>query len=109
MRSAAGERVLSTDELTGGRAPERAAPGLPLRPGKVERRAFESSRHGTLSVLINFEVVTGEVSCPWMGPTRNEADFLAHMRCNVESDPSPSQGHVVVDNLNTRCSESLVR
>jgi hypothetical protein len=44
-----GERVLSTDEMTGVQALERAAPGLPPRPGKVERREFEYIRHGTLS------------------------------------------------------------
>jgi hypothetical protein len=32
-RVAAGERVVSTDEMTGVQALERAAPGLPLRPG----------------------------------------------------------------------------
>jgi hypothetical protein len=42
---------------------------LPLLPGKVERREFEYIRHGTLSFMINFDVVTGEVICPSMGPT----------------------------------------
>jgi len=108
-RVAAGERVISTDEMTGVQALERAAPGLPPRPGKVERREFEYIRHGTLSFIINFDVVTGEVICPSIGPTRNEADFSAHIRCTVESDPNTSQWHIVVDNLNTHCSESLVR
>ena len=58
-RVAAGERIISTDEMTGVQALERAAPGLPLRPGKVERREFEYIRHGTLSFMINFDV--GEV------------------------------------------------
>src|SRR5438128_2062892 len=40
-RVARGERVISTDEMTGVQALERAAPGLPLRPGKVERRQFD--------------------------------------------------------------------
>jgi len=39
--AAAGERTLSTDELTGVQALERAAPGLPLAPGHVARREFE--------------------------------------------------------------------
>src|SRR5215831_1154551 len=108
-RLAAGERTISTDEMTGVQALERAAPGLPLRPGKVERREFEYIRHGTLSFMINFDVVTGQVICPSIGPTRNEADFAAHIRCTVESDPSVSQWHFVSDNLNTHCSETLVR
>src|SRR5436305_1330026 len=42
--AAAGERVISTDELTGVQALERKHPGLPLAPGKVERREFEYVR-----------------------------------------------------------------
>jgi putative transposase len=106
---AAGERTLSTDEMTGVQALERAAPGLPLRPGKVERREFEYIRHGTLSLMINFDVATGQVIWPSIGPTRTEADFAAHIRGTIESDPNVSQWHFVSDNLNTHCSESLVR
>ena len=108
-RAAAGERIVSTDEMTGVQALERAAPGLPLRPGKVERREFEYVRHGTLTFMINFDVATGEVICPSVGPTRTEVDFAAHVRQTVESDPSVTQWHFVSDNLNTHCSESLVR
>jgi hypothetical protein len=108
-RAAAGERIVSTDEMTGVQALERAGPGLPLRPGKVERREFEYIRHGTLSFMINFDVATGEVICPSVGPTRTEVDFVAHIRQTVESDPGVTRWHVVSDNLNTHCSESLVR
>jgi hypothetical protein len=108
-RAAAGERIVSTDEMTGVQALERAAPGLPLRPGKVERREFEYIRHGTLTFMINFDVATGEVICPSVGPTRTEVDFVAHVRQTVESDPGVTQWHFVSDNLNTHCSESLVR
>lgn len=108
-RLAAGERTISTDEMTGVQALERAAPGLPLRPGKVERREFEYIRHGTLSLMINFDVATGQVICPSIGPTRTEADFAAHIRGTIESDPHVLQWHFVSDNLNTHCSESLVR
>lgn len=40
-----GERVLSTDELTGVQALERKHPDLPLVAGKVMRREFEYIRH----------------------------------------------------------------
>lgn len=36
-----GERTLSLDEMTGIQALERAAPALPMRPGKSRRREFE--------------------------------------------------------------------
>lgn len=108
-RAERGERSVSTDEMTGVQALERAAPELPPRPGKVPRREFESIRHGTLSLMINFDVATGEVISPSFGPTRTEADFLAHIRRTVASDPTTTRWHFVVDNLNTHCSESLVR
>ena len=42
--AAQGERVLSTDELTGVQALERTHPNLALAPGHVERREFEYTR-----------------------------------------------------------------
>jgi transposase len=104
-----GERVVSTDELTGVQALERKHPGLPLAPGKVERREFEYIRHGTLSFIVNFDVATGQVATVSSGTTRTEEDFLQHLRRTVESSPTVSKWHLVVDNLNTHQSESLVR
>jgi len=95
--------------MTGVQALERAAPGLPMAPGKVERREFEYVRHGTRSFMINFDVVSGRVITPSCGPTRTEADFLAHVQRTIASDPSATRWHFVMDNLNTHCSESLVR
>ena len=104
-----GERVVSTDELTGVQALERKEPSLPLAPGKVERREFEYIRHGTRSFIINRDVVTGQIIAASDGPTRTEADFLAHMQRTVATDPQATRWHVVVDNLDTHRSESLVR
>ena len=108
-RAARGERIMSTDELTGVQALERKHPSLPLAPGKVERREFEYTRHGTQSFIINFDVVTGQVLTPSIGPTRTEADFAAHIARTIAAAPDVRQWHFVVDNLNTHQSESLVR
>jgi putative transposase len=108
-RARHGQRTVSTDELTHVQALERLAPDLPPRPGKVARREFEYKRHGTLSFLINFDVATGQVVCPSHGPTRTEADFVAHVRRTVASDPHVTQWHFVLDNLDVHRSESLVR
>jgi hypothetical protein len=108
-RHAQGERTVSTDELTGVQALERKHPGLPMAPGKVERREFEYIRHGTLSFILSRDVVTGEVVAPTAGPTRTEADFLAHVQSVVVTDPTATRWHFVVDNLNIHLSESLVR
>ncbi len=104
-----GEKVISNDEMTGVQALERKHPGLPLRAGKVERREFEYIRHGTLSFIINFEVATGQVGFVSCGPTRTEQDYLNHIQATVAAEPDVTRWHVVVDNLNTHRSESLVR
>ena len=107
--AAAGERVVSTDELTGVQALERAHPGLPPAPGQVERRAFAYVRHGTATVILNRDVATGRVIAPSCGPTRTEEDFVAHLQQTRATDPSASRWHFVVDHRNIHQSEALVR
>ena len=107
--AAQGERVLSTDELTGVQALERAHPGLPLAPGKVERREFEYIRHGTTSFMITRDVVSGQIVAPSCGPTRTAADFLAHLQQVLATDPDATRWHLAADNLNIHLSTPPVR
>jgi hypothetical protein len=107
--AARGERAVSTDELTGVQALERKHPGLPLAPGKVERREFEYIRNGTRSFILSRDIATGRVIAPHAGPTRTEVDFLAHVQAVVATDPAAARWHFVTDNLDTHRSESLVR
>jgi transposase len=106
---AAGERIMSTDEMTGIQALERKHPTIPMGPGRVERREFEYLRHGTLALIANFDVAQGLVITPSLGPTRTEEDFVAHLARTVASDPEATRWHFVTDNLNIHQSESLVR
>ena len=106
---AAGERVLSTDEMTGLQALERKHPTIPRGPGRVERREFEYLRHGTLTLIAHFDVAQGQVVAPSLGPTRTEEDFVAHIMRTVASAPKATRWHFVMDNLNIHQSESLVR
>ena len=101
--------MISTDEMTGVQALERKPPGLPMAPGKVERREFEYVRHGTLTFVINFDVATGQVIAPSVGKTRTEDDFVLHVKRLVATDPVVKRWHIVVDNLNIHQSVSLVR
>ena len=103
-----GVRIMSCDEMTGIQALERAAPTHEMRAGQPERREFEYIRHGTLSLIANFEVATGQVVAPSLGPTRTEADFAAHIEETIASDPN-AVWVFVADQLNTHQSESLVR
>ncbi len=108
MLHALGGHIVSTDEMTGIQALERIAPTQPMRPGQVERCEFEYERHGTLSLIANFNVVTGQVISPSLGPTRTEADFAAHLARTIDTDPD-GVWLFVVDQLNTHQSEALVR
>lgn len=105
---AAGVHVLSTDEKTAIQALERAHPTRPTRPGLVELQEFEYTRHGTQCLMANFEVATGCILAPTMGPTRTEDDFVAHIAQTVATDPE-STWVFIVDQLNTHQSEGLVR
>lgn len=103
----AGVHVISTDEKTGIQALEPIAPTLPLKPGLIERREFEYVRHGTQCLTANFEVATGEVIVPSVGPTRTEQDFVVHVEQTVATDRE-GRWVFVVDHLNTHQSASLV-
>lgn len=104
----AGEHTVSTDEMTGIQALERAHPTQPMQPGQVERREFEYIRHGTLSLIANFEVAVGQVIVPSLGPTRTEVDFARHIAQTIATDPD-ARWTFVLDQLNTHQSERLVR
>ncbi len=100
--------TISVDEMTGVQALERKAATLPMMPGLVTRIEFEYKRNGTICLTGNLEVATGELLRPTLGPTRTEKDFVGHIAQTVTSDPRA--GWVfVLDNLNTHCSEGLVK
>jgi hypothetical protein len=100
-----GHRTVSIDEMTGIQALERAAPGLPMMPGKIERREFEYRRHGTQTLIAPFDVTTGKVEGV-IGNTRTETDFAPFSPQLAEQHrPQHSVGH----RLRQSQSESVVR
>jgi transposase len=103
-----GAHWVSTDEMTGIQALERKHPTRPMRPGQVELREFEYLRHGTQALIANFEVATGAVISPSIGPTRTEEDFAAHIAKTVATDPE-AEWVFLTDQLNIHKSEALVR
>lgn len=108
-REQQGERTVCVDEMTGIQALERTEKDLPLRPGLVQRREFEYIRHGTQTLIANFNVATGQIIAPTCGDTRTESDFAAHISTTIKNDPDASKWDFIVDCLNTHQSESLVR
>jgi transposase len=103
-----GVHVVSTDEKTGIQALERKHPTRPMSPGQVERREFEYIRHGTQTLMANFEVAQGTIVAPSIGPTRKEQDFATHIEQTIMTDPQATWVFIV-DQLNTHQSETLVR
>jgi hypothetical protein len=97
MRSALGIQAL-----------ERIAPGLPLVPGKVERREFQYKRHGTQTLIAAFNITTGGVEGV-VGNTRTEKDFTRFLRHLLSSAAPTTKWDIVCDNLNIHLSESVVR
>jgi len=100
--------LVSTDEKTGIQALERKHPTKPVRPGWIERREFEYIRHGTRCLIVNFEVATGHILAPSVGPTRTEQDFVNHIEQTIATQPDNSW-IFITDQLNTHQSEGLVR
>jgi transposase len=103
-----GVHLVSTDEKTGIQALQRLHPALPMRAGKVECQEHEYIRHATRCLIANFEVATGKIIAPSIGPTRTNKDFAAHIQKTIATDPEA--GWIfVVDQLNIHQSEALVK
>lgn len=98
--------VLSCDEKTGIQALEKEI--IPMKPGQCERQDPTYIRNGTQCLIANFEVATGKIVCPTVGNTRTEEDFVAHITQTIDTDPN-GEFIFVLDNLNTHCSEGLVK
>jgi transposase len=103
-----GTHTISVDEMPGIQALERIAKTIPMQPGQPTRIEFEYKRHGTLCLTGNWDVVLGQMIAPMIRATRTEEDFVWHIHNTVATDPA-SPWVFVMDNLNTHCSESLVR
>src|SRR5256885_10977475 len=101
-------RTVSIDEMTGVQALERAAPDLPMQPGKVARREFEYIRHGTQTLIAAFDVVSGKV-IGTVGDTRTEQDYVSFLQSEFADGTASTKWRVVADNLNTHVSEGVVR
>lgn len=107
-RAQVGEFTFSLDEKSGIQALERRAPMKPMKPGYDEKREYTYDRHGTQTLLAGVNVATGEVvgECR---DTRTETDFVEVVDGLVTQHSGGTRYHLVVDNLNTHKSASLVR
>jgi DDE superfamily endonuclease len=103
-----GINLISTDEMTGIQAIERAYPTQPMKPKRLERIEFEYIRHGTLSLIANWHIAKGQLITSSIGERRTEEDFEQHIAQTIATEPDA--GWIfIVDQLNIHLSESLVR
>lgn len=104
-----GIHTVSTDEKTGIQALGRIYGGQKhVLQGMVAKREFDYKRHGTLCLIANMEVATGQIISSTIGETRTEADYGKHIDQTIKADESA--GWIFIqDNLNTHMSETLVK
>jgi hypothetical protein len=100
--------TVSVDEMPGIQAIERIAKTIPMQSGKPARIEYEYRRHGTLCLIGNWDVVTGQLIAPTISATRTEKDLVQHIHATIQTDPT-AKWVFVMDNLNVHCSESLVQ
>lgn len=106
---AQGIRTICVDKKAGMQALERNAPDLTLQVGSPEKHEVEYTRHGTQGLIANWDVVEGKCIAPSLGETRTEKDFQQRIQQTVEAEAEVLQWRFIAHNLNTHCSETLVK
>lgn len=101
-------RTVCIDEMTSLQANEKRAAGKRPSPGQCGKQECQYTRHGTVCLTGNWDVVAGQFIYPTIEETRNNNDFAKHIDRLI--DTGLADGWVfVVDNLNTHSGEALVR
>ena len=92
--------VLCVDEKSQIQALDRMQPLLPMRPGQVERRTHDYSRHGTTSLFAALNVKTGQVlgACHRRHRSVQFRKFLDKVDAAI---PADLDIHLVLDNYAT--------
>lgn len=67
-----------------------------------------TQQHGTQTLIAGLNIATGKVQAT-CGETRTEEDFTRFISQLIETNPGYETYHIVLDQLNTHKSESLVR
>ena len=100
--------VLCVDEKSGIQALDRTAPLLPMRPGQIERRTHDYSRHGTTDLFAALELATGRViaSCQRRHRSIEFRNFLDQIDASV---PSKLDVHIILDNSATHKTAHIHR
>ena len=100
--------VLCVDEKSQIQALDRTAPLLPMRPGQIERRSHDYTRHGTTSLFAAFNVASGHVlgQLHRRHRSREFRRFLDTIDRNV---PADLEVHLILDNYGTHKTQLIRR
>ena len=92
--------VLCVDEKSQIQALDRSQPLLPMRPGQVERRTHDYTRHGTTSLFAALDIATGRVIGKCY-PRHRAAEFRRFLDEIEKAVPGDLDVHLVMDNYAT--------
>jgi transposase len=98
--------VLCVDEKSQIQALDRTQPLLPMRPGQVERRSHDYTRHGTLSLFAALDTATGKVIGRCFARHRG-TEFLKFLREIENNVPTDLDVHLVMDNYATHKTPAI--
>jgi transposase len=100
--------VMCVDEKTQIQALDRSQPVLPMRPGQVERRSHDYTRHGTTSLFAALDAKTGKV----IGETHHRhrsPEFRKFLDKIDAAVPESLDVHLILDNYGTHKSPMIQR
>jgi transposase len=92
--------VLCVDEKSQIQALDRSQPLLPMRPGQIERRTHDYTRHGTLSLFAALDAATGKIIGRCY-PRHRGREFLSFLREIERNVPRDLDVHLIMDNYAT--------
>lgn len=92
--------VLCVDEKSQIQALDRSQPMLPMRPGQIERRTHDYTRHGTTSLFATLDIATGAVIGKCY-PRHRATEFRRFLDEIEKAVPDTLDVHLVMDNYAT--------
>ena len=98
--------VLCLDEKSQIQALDRTQPLLPMRPGQLERRSHDYTRHGTLSLFAALETATGKILARCFARHRAR-EFRAFLNTVEAAVPSDLDVHIVMDNVSSHKTQAI--
>ena len=98
--------VLCVDEKSQIQALDRSQPLLPMRPGQIERRTHDYTRHGTTSLFAALDIATGQVISKCY-PRHRAAEFRRFLDEIEKAVPDDLDVHLVMDNYATHKTQLI--